>query len=59
MPEEIKHSDPQIDDFEKLSTNINMYIKSLNFKSRGELVERGIQFFNEYAFFDNDNQVTN
>ena len=53
----MKSASSNIDNFETLSTNISMYIKSLNFKSRSELMDIGIEYINEYAIFDSDNKV--
>lgn len=49
--------DLDIDNFEKLSTAINMHIKSLNFKSRAELIEKNVTYKNEYAIFGEDGKV--
>ena len=47
-----------IENFEKLSSAINMHIRKLNFKSRAELIEKNITYKNEYAIFAQDGKVT-
>ena len=53
----INEDQQNIENFEKLSTAINMHIKSLNFQSRAELIEKNIAYKNEYAIFGEDGNV--
>lgn len=34
-----------------------MYIKSLNFKNRADLIDKNVVFKNEFAVFDENGQV--
>jgi thioredoxin reductase (NADPH) len=52
--EELAHD---IDNFEKLSTAINMHIRKLNFNSRSELFDKNISYKNEFAIFGEDGNV--